>query len=366
MMQSGQLDMEQLFPVRRVLNPDGTLVGEEPNFTTEELMSAYRWMVYLRTFDVRALNLSRQGRMGTFAPFAGQEACQVGSAFWLRRGKDWLFPTYRDHGSMQVMGVPGADIIRYYMGDEWGSHAPEDVNVFPISIPIATQYLHAVGIGWAAKIRKQDNVAVSYVGDGGTSPGDFHEALNFAAVQNTGTIFIINNNGYAISTPNRKQFKTKTLAQRALAYDIPGYRVDGQDILATLQVCKEAFDRAVSGGGPTLIEFLTFRYGPHTTPDDPKKYRAQSEVEAWQAKDALERMKKYLINKGLLTEEQDAKMAEEALAAVNAEIAKAEAAPRPKLDDIFDYVYATPTPELEKQRAYLKAFLAKQGQGEAK
>lgn len=364
-MQSGQLDMEKLFPVVRVLNPDGTIIGEEPNFTNEELMSAYRWMVYLRTFDLRALNLSRQGRMGTFAPFAGQEACQVASTFWLRR-KDWMFPTYRDHGAMQVFGVPGANVIRYYMGDEWGSHVPADVNAFPISIPIATQYLHAVGIGWAAKMQGEDTVAVSYVGDGGTSPGDFHEALNFAATKNTATIFFIQNNGYAISTPNRKQFKTKTLAQRSLAYDIPGYRVDGQDILATLKVVKEAFDRAQSGGGPTLIEFLTFRYGPHTTPDDPKKYRTQEELEEWQARDPIDRMKKYLINKGLLTEEQDAKLAEEALASVNAEIAKAEAAPRPKLDDIFDYVFEKPTPDQEKQKAYLKAFLAKQGQGEAK
>jgi pyruvate dehydrogenase E1 component alpha subunit len=361
-----KLDMEKLFEVRRVLNPDGTLVGPDPGFDADTLKDAYRWMVYLRVFDQRCLNLSRQGRMGTFAPFGGQEACQVGSVYWLQKGKDWMFPTYRDHGAMQVFGVPSKNIMRYYMGDEKGSHAPEGVNAFPISIPIATQLVHAVGTTWAAKIKKEDTVAVTYAGDGGTSPGDFHEALNFAAVFNTATIFFIQNNRYAISTPNSKQFKTKTIAQRSLAYDIPGVRVDGQDMLAVLSVMKEAVERARSGGGPTLVEALTFRYGPHTTPDDPKKYRTQEEVDEWQAKDAIERMRKYLVSKGIWTDPEDEALWEWAKDQVNAAVGEAEKEPRPSVDEIFDYVYEKPTAELQRQKEYLKSYLAKKGQGEAK
>lgn len=359
------LDMEELFPLRCVLKPDGTLAGPEPGFSPDQLKDVYRWMVYLRIFDQRCLNLSRQGRMGTFAPFGGQEACQVGSVYWLRRGKDWIFPTYRDHGAMQVMGVPAKNILRYFMGDERGSYAPEGVNVFPISIPIATQLVHAVGAGWAARLKGDGAVTVGYVGDGGTSEGDFHEALNFASVYNAPTIIFVQNNRYAISTPNIKQFKAHTLAQRALGYDIPGVRVDGQDPLAVLTVMKEAVDRARSGGGPTLVEALTFRYGPHTTPDDPKKYRTQEELEVWQARDPLQRMKRYLMQKGIWTEAEDEQLYQWAKDQVNAAVAEAEAEDRPSLDDIFDYVYAVPTPELQRQKAYLKAYLEKKGRGGA-
>lgn len=361
-----KLDMEQLFEVRRVLNPDGTLVGPEPDLTPEQLKGIYRWMVYLRTFDQRCLTLSRNGRMGTFPPFSGQEACQVGSAFLLRPDKDWIFPTYRDHGAMQVLGVPSVNIMRYYMGDERGSHVPEGVNAFPMSIPIATQLVHAMGAAWAAKMRGEDTVTVGYVGDGGTSPGDFHEALNFAAVYNTATVFFVQNNKYAISTPNSKQFKTKTLAQRSLAYDIAGVRVDGQDVLAVLQVMKEAIQRGQAGGGPTLIEALTFRYGPHTTPDDPKRYRTEEEQNEWQKKDPIERFRLYLLAKGLLNDAEDEALWNWAKEQVAAAVTEAENMPRPTVDEIFDYLYAEPTPVLLRQKEYLKSHLAKQGQGEAK
>lgn len=360
-----QLDMERLFEVRRVLNPDGTLVGPEPNLTAQQLKEVYSSMVYLRTFDQRCLNLQRQGRMGTFAPFGGQEACQVGAAYLLQRGKDWIFPTYRDHGAMQVMGVPPVNILRYFMGDEMGSQAPADVNAFPISIPIATQLVHAVGVAWGAKVKGENAVAVGFAGDGGTSPGDFHEALNFAAVFDAGAILFIQNNKYAISTPNTRQFKTKTLAQRALAYDVPGVRVDGQDVLAVLSVMQEALERARNGGGPTLVEALTFRYGPHTTSDDPKRYRSQEEVDQWQAKDPIERLRKYLVARGLWTDAEDEALWESARERVNQAVTEAEALPRPTVDQLFDYLYAEPTPELLRQKESLKAYLRRQGQGEA-
>jgi pyruvate dehydrogenase E1 component alpha subunit len=359
---TAKLDMEKLFEVRRVLDPNGNVVGPEPDLTPDQLKEIYRWMVYLRTFDQRCLNLQRQGRMGTFAPFSGQEACQVGSVYLLRKGQDWIFPTYRDHGAMQVLGVPSVNILRYYMGDERGSHAPEGVNAFPISIPIATQLLHAVGAAWAAKIRGEDTVTVGYAGDGGTSPGDFHEAMNFAAVFNTATILFIQNNKYAISTPNSRQFKTKTLAQRALAYDIAGVRVDGQDVLAVISVMKEAIDRARSGGGPTLVEALTFRYGPHTTSDDPKRYRTQEELEEWQAKDPIERLRKYMVAKGIWSDAEDEALWNWAKDQVSAAVAEAESLPRPSVDELFDYVYEKPTPELLRQKEYLKSYLAKRGE----
>jgi pyruvate dehydrogenase E1 component alpha subunit len=357
--------MENLFAIRRVLNSDGTLAGPEPNLAPAQLKEVYRLMVYLRSFDQRSLNLQRQGRMGTFAPFSGQEACQVGSAYLLQKGKDWIFPTYRDHGAMQVLGVPSVNVLRYYMGDEKGSRVPEGVNSFPISIPIATQLVHAVGVAWAAKLKKDDVVTVGYVGDGGTSEGDFHEALNFAAVFNTPAIIFIQNNRYAISTPNSKQFKTRTIAQRALGYDIPGVRVDGQDILAVLAVMQEAIDRARSGGGPTLVEALTFRYGPHTTSDDPKRYRTEEELVEWQARDPIERLRRYLVAKGLWTDQEDEGLWSWAKDQVAAAVTEAESMPRPAVDEIFDYVYAEPTPELVRQKEYLKRQLGRQGSGEA-
>lgn len=357
--------LEELFPVRRVLGADGTLVGPEPDFlSAEQLREIYKWMVFLRTHDQRCLNLQRTGRMGTFAPFTGQEACQVGSVYLLQK-QDWVFPTYRDHGAMMVHGVPELNIMRYFMGDEWGGQAPPGVNVFPISIPIATQLVHAMGVAWAAKIKGDPVVAVGFAGDGGTSPGDFHEALNFAAVYNVGSIFFIQNNRYAISVPIAKQMKNRTIAQRALGYDIPGVRVDGQDVLAVLSVMKEAIDRARSGGGPTLVEALTYRYGPHTTSDDPKRYRKQEEVEEWQKADPILKFQAYLARKGLWNQAWEDELTAWARETVSKASAEAEAMGRPRWEDIFDYVYAELPGQLHRQKAKLAAEIARRG-GEVK
>jgi len=202
-------------------------------------------------------------------------------------------------------------------------------------------------------------VAVGYAGDGGTSPGDFHEALNFDSVFNVGAIFIIQNNKYASSTPNRRQFKAPTIAQRALAYGIPGVRVDGQDVLAVLAVMHEAIERARSGGGPTLVEALTFRYGPHTTSDDPKRYRTQEELEEWQAKDPIERLRRYLTAQGDWSDSDDEALWNQAREQVAAAVAEAESLPRPSVDELFDYVYAQPTPSLVRQKEYLKSYLSR-------
>ncbi|BDG62281.1 pyruvate dehydrogenase (acetyl-transferring) E1 component subunit alpha [Caldinitratiruptor microaerophilus] len=355
------LDEQALAPyttVRRVLAPDGTPVGPEPELTSDQLLTIYRWLVFLRTHDQRLLTLQRQGRLGTFAPLSGQEASQVGSAFALEP-QDWLFPTYRDHGAMMVHGVPEVNVIRYFMGDEWGGRAPDGVRVFPISIPIATQLLHAAGAAWAGKIKGERWVAIGYAGDGGTSPGDFHEALNIASVFELPVVFFIQNNRYAISVPLARQMKSRTIAQRAVAYDIPGVRVDGQDVLAVYSVVQEAVDRARSGGGPTLIESLTYRYGPHTTSDDPKRYRPEAEVSEWQQLDPIERMRRYLVLRGLWDEGREEELQNQVREQVAAAVAEAEAMGRPDPAAIFDYVYEKPTPRLEAQKAQLLERLAR-------
>lgn len=349
--------------VLRVLAPDGAVVGKVPALTPDQMREVYRWMVLLRTFDQRCLNLQRQGRMGTFAPFSGQEASQVGSVYPLQK-QDWIFPTYRDHGAMQVMGVPPASLLRYFMGDEWGSHAPEGVNVFPVSIPIATQLVHAVGTAMGAHIKGEPVVTIGYAGDGGTSPGDFHEALNFASVYNAATIIFIQNNRYAISVPITKQMKSKTIAQRAAGYDIPGVRVDGQDVLAVITAVREAAERGRSGGGPTLIESLTYRYGPHTTSDDPKRYRNQEEVDEWQqGRDPIVRFYRYLVAKGHWDEKQEEAAWNESKEKVNQAVTEAEAIGRPKPEDMFDYMYAELPWHLKEQKERLLAELAKRSEG---
>lgn len=355
--------MGDRFPTVSVLGPDGTLVGEAPDVTPDQLRDIYRKMVLLRTFDQRCLNLQRQGRMGTFAPFSGQEACQVGSTYLLQP-QDWLFPTYRDHGAMHIHGVPLVHILRYYMGDEKGNAAPEGVNVFPISIPIATQNLHAVGVGYAARLKGERLVTVAYFGDGGTSPGDFHEACNFAGVWNTPTIFFCQNNRYAISVPLVKQTRSETIAQKSVAYGIHGVRVDGQDILAVLKVMQEATERARNDGGPTLIEAVTYRFGPHTTSDDPKRYRSEDEVSEWTGgKDPIDRLRKYLQAQGLWTEEFENEVQEQARETVSAAVTEAEAMGKPEIHELFDYVYEEIPPHLQEQKQYLIDFVKRHGEG---
>lgn len=351
--------IEELFPMVQVIGNDGSVVGNEPDLTDDQLRDLYTRLVLLRNFDNKSLNLARQGRIGNYLSYSGQEACQLGSVYHLEQ-QDWIFPTYRDHGAMFSHGMPHSQIVRYFFGDEWGNHAPENVNVFPISIPIATQLLYAVGVAWGAKIRKEPVVTVGFVGNGGTSPGDFHEALNFASVQNTATVIFVQNNHWAISTPNKRQFKARTIAQRALAYDIPGVLVDGQDVLAVSSVMQQAIGRAREGGGPTLVEALTYRYQPHSTAgDDPKRYRPQDEYEAWLEKDPISRMQAYLKQKGLWNVGWEEEVQTKTSEAVNDAVTEALAVDKPKPDDIFDYLYADLPPNLKEQKEQLKGFLAR-------
>jgi len=353
--------MEQYPPLEgkmfQILKPDGTLQpGLRPPIDDKETLALYEKMVFIRLADQRGLLLQRQGRFGTYAPIWGQEACQVGSASVLQKG-DWVFPAFREIGATLMMGVPLKDFMLYWMGDEMGSHAPAGINMMPVSIPVGTHIPQAVGTAWAAKLKGDNVVAVAYFGDGATSKGDFHEAMNFAGVFKTPTIFFCQNNQFAISVPRSRQTASKTIAQKAIAYGFDGIQVDGNDLFAVIAAMKEAVSKARSGEGPTLIEGVTFRFGPHTTADDPTKYRTEKEIEPWKPLDPLVRLKFYLKGKGLWTEEVEKRITEEAQKEIDQAVKEAEAVPAPAVEEIFTSVFAEMTPPLKEQLEYLKSTL---------
>ncbi|OGP65171.1 MAG: pyruvate dehydrogenase (acetyl-transferring) E1 component subunit alpha [Deltaproteobacteria bacterium RBG_13_47_9] len=342
----------------QILKPDGTLQPDQKNpLDDEETFKLFQKMLFIRMADQRALILQRTGRMGTYAPIFGQEACQIGSTYALQR-EDWVFPAFRELGATWMMGVSLKNIFLYWMGYEIGSRAPEGINVLPVSIPVGTHPLHAVGVAWAAKIKGEKIVTVAYFGDGATSKGDFHEAMNFAGVFKTPTLFICQNNQYAISVPRKSQTASETIAQKAIAYGFDGIQVDGNDLFAVYASTKQAAEKARSGGGPTLIEGVTYRFGPHTTADDPTKYRKEEEIESWKPLDPLTRLRLYLKERGLWTEEVEKRLIEEAQKEIDQVVKEAEAVPVPGVDEIFKHVYAEMTPPLKEQLDYLKSTLA--------
>jgi pyruvate dehydrogenase E1 component alpha subunit len=353
--------MEEYHPLKgkmfQMLKPDGTLQpGMNPSTSDQETLSLFKKMIFVRMADQKGLMLQRQGRFGTYAPCWGQEACQVGSAYVLRKG-DWIAPAFRELGATIMMGVPLGTFFLYWMGNEIGSHSPEEINVMPVSVPVGSQPLHAVGIGWAAKLKGEKAVALTYFGDGATSEGDFHEAMNFAGVFKTPTIFFCQNNQFAISVPRRMQTASATIAQKAIAYGFDGIQVDGNDLFAVMTATKEAVDKARSGGGPTLIEGVTFRFGPHTTADDPTKYRTEAEIEPWRPLDPFVRLRLYLGGKGLWNEKIEQQVTEEAQKEIDGVVERAEAVSPPEPEDIFKYVFAEMTPQLKEQLEYLKTTL---------
>jgi pyruvate dehydrogenase E1 component alpha subunit len=341
----------------QMLKPDGTLHPDmKLPLSDQETFNLYQKMVFIRLADQRALMLQRQGRMGTYAPIWGQEACQVGSAYVLQKG-DWVFPAFRELGATLMMEIPLKTIYLYWMGNEQGSRAPEGINVMPVSIPVGTHPLHAVGTAWAAKIRKDKIVTIAYFGDGATSKGDFHEAMNLAGVFKTPTIFFCQNNQFAFSVPRKIQTASETIAQKAIAYGMDGIQVDGNDLFAVYTITKEAADKARSGGGATLIEGVTYRFGPHTTADDPTKYRKEDEIEPWKQLDPLVRLRLYLKERGLWSDEVEKRVIEEAQKEIDQAVKEAEAVPVPELEEIFKYVYAELTPQLKEQMENLKETL---------
>jgi len=347
--------IEPQFPTERlsILDGDGKLDAKlEPKISPDDLKRLYRAMVLGRRLDERMLKLQRQGRIGTFAPIKGQEAAQIGSVFTLEP-RDWMVPSFRDTAAMLWRGWPIDRLLAFYAGRlEGGQPGPEQHDL-PVTIPVATQLPHAVGLAYGIQYRGEDAVVMTYFGDGATSEGDFHEAANFAGVWHVPLVFVCQNNQWAISVPLKKQTNSRTIAQKSGAYGFPGIQVDGNDVLAVYAASREAVDRARAGDGPTLIECVTYRLGVHTTADDPTKYRTDEEVKFWEQKDPLTRFRAYLEKKKLL----DASVEEQ----VDEEIARAverfEAMPPADPLAMFDHAYAELTPDLAAQRAELAARL---------
>jgi pyruvate dehydrogenase E1 component alpha subunit len=340
-----------------ILAPDGRVEESlRPDLADDKIRDLFREVLFVRMLDRKALALQRQGRMGTYAPVYGQEAGQIGSAFALGK-EDWVFPSFRETAVLYLRGVPVRDILLYWMGDERGAKVPEDVYVFPVSVPVGTHPLHAVGAAWAAKLRREKICTIAYFGDGATSEGDFHEAMNFAGVFGVPAIFFCQNNQYAISVPRKRQTASRTIAQKALAYGFPGIQIDGNDLLAAYAATREARARALAGAGPTLIEAVTYRFGPHTTADDPSKYRKEEETEEWKGLDPVIRLEKYLAARGLWDETREREFRREAEEKINRAVQEAEAFPPPEVEDIFRYTYAEMTPVLKEQLKDYRAFL---------
>jgi pyruvate dehydrogenase E1 component alpha subunit len=336
-----------------ILDVDGQVDAPlMPELSVDQVRGLYRDMVMMRAFDEKALKMQRQGRMGTWPPIRGQEAVQAGVALAMA-DQDWLIPAFREHGIMVLRGVPLHLIYAYWAGDERGSAFPENVRCFPVAVPVGSQWQHGTGVGLSLKLRGENAAAVVFGGDGSTSEGDFHEALNCAGVFQTRTLFVIQNNQWAISVPLSRQTASATLAQKAHAYGIPGIQVDGNDVFAVFSAASEALERIRAGGGPTLLEAVTYRLGDHTTADDASRYRDPEELREWEVRDPILRLQRYLERNELWDSVKEEVLEEEARAWVDGQIEEFEAMPPQEPGDMFAYMYAEPTPLLREQSAAL-------------
>ncbi len=343
-----------------ILNEKGELDKKlEPEMPDDLLVKLHRAMLLARRFDERLLSLQRQGRIGTFAPITGQEAAQMG-AVALLRPSDWFVPSFRETGAELWRGRSMESVILSFGGFSEGAHGKVESNNLPVAVPVASQVLHAVGLAWGIKYRQKDDVAMAFFGDGGTSEGDFHEGLNFAGVYQVPAIFVCQNNQWAISVPRSKQTRSKTLAQKALAYGFPGIQVDGNDVLAVYSAAEEALQRARSGGGPTMIECVTYRMMMHTTADDPKRYRTEKEVDAWKKRDPIIRFQNYMRAKGLLSEDKIEALEAEIKDEIQAAVDRAEEIMKTAGDplNMFEHAYAEMPPHLVEQSEELAQELA--------
>ena len=338
-------------PSLSILDPEGRADSQrEPKLSPAQLKTMFEAMLLVREFDTRAIGMQRQGRMGTYAPSTGQEAVQIGSAMALDAG-DWVAPSFREQGVLLHRGVKLSTLFLFFMGSEEGNRLPRKLHSLPYCVPCASQILHAVGIAMAAKYKRDPIVVAAYFGDGATSEGDFHEGLNFAGVYQTPNIFICQNNQWAISTPRAMQTRSDTLAQKAQAYGFSGLQVDGNDVLAVYQATSDAAHLARQGGGPTLLECLTYRLGVHTTSDDPSRYRDASEVQPWLSKDPLDRFEKYLVAKKILLAGERQRLCEEIGEKIKSAAAEAEEICRNlSPDEMFTYMFAELPPYLKEQR----------------
>ncbi|MER8083743.1 pyruvate dehydrogenase (acetyl-transferring) E1 component subunit alpha [Streptomyces sp. NPDC058316] len=335
----------------RVLGTD-TAADADP----ELLLRLYAELVRGRRYNAQATALTKQGRLAVYPSSTGQEACEIAAALVLEE-RDWLFPSYRDTLAAVARGLDPVEALTLLRGDRHTGYDPREHRIAPLCTPLATQLPHAVGLAHAARLKGDDVVALAMVGDGGTSEGDFHEALNFASVWRAPVVFLVQNNGFAISVPLAKQTAAPSLAHKAVGYGMPGRLVDGNDAAAVHQVLGEAVARARSGGGPTLVEAVTYRMDAHTNADDATRYRVESEVEAWRAHDPIQLLERELTGRGLLGDDgiEEARVAAERMAADLRERMNAD----PVLDpmDLFAHVYAEQTTQLREQAARLRVEL---------
>ena len=348
-----------------VIREDGTPDERwEPDLRRDELERLFRFMLLERLLDNRMLSLQRQGRIGFYGPAVGQEAAIVGGAFAMEP-QDWIFPQYREVGAALLRGMPLKALICQFMGNSEdiarGRQMPchytwKAGHFVAISSVVGSRIPHAVGAAWAAKLRHEDVAVLCYMGDGVTSTGDFHVGMNFAGVFEAPVVFLCNNNQYAISVPYAQQTASETIAQKAKAYGFEGIRVDGMDALAVYRAVHDARLKAHEGGGPTLVEALTYRLGPHSSSDDPSRYRPDAELERWQKKDPLDVLRRYLRHKGFLDETAEAKLGEGLEAEISQAIREAEAFPAPAVETLFTDVFAERTPALQEQMTEAMAF----------
>ncbi|MDF0480390.1 pyruvate dehydrogenase (acetyl-transferring) E1 component subunit alpha [Vagococcus sp. PNs007] len=344
----------------QILDEKGKLVnkGAESSLTDDELVALMKDLVWGRAVNERLILAGRQGRIGNLPPSEGQEASQLATLFGIS-DEDFLIPTYRDVIPLVKHGMPLKNAILWYRGHVAANKFPEGLQGLPAQTIIGSQYVQAAGLGLAYKLDGKDKVVMTYIGDGGTSQGDFYEGINFAGAFDSQVVFIVQNNKYGISVPREKQSKAHTLAQKAVAAGIPGVQVDGMDPLALYEVTKMAKEHALSGKGPVLIETLTYRFGPHTLSDDPTRYRSDEEVAEWREKDYLIRMRKFLGDKGLWTEEMEEQVIADTTEEVNKALDEADAEPKQTVSELLENVFEEPTPRIKKEIEMYKAKEAK-------
>ncbi|WP_377889463.1 pyruvate dehydrogenase (acetyl-transferring) E1 component subunit alpha [Alkalihalobacillus sp. R86527] len=343
-------NIEGQFEMFQILNENGEIINEEamPELTDEQLQELMRRMVYTRILDQRSISLNRQGRLGFYAPTAGQEASQLGSQFALDK-EDWILPGYRDVPQLIWHGLPLYKAFLFSRGHFVGNQA-DGLNMLSPQIIIGAQITQTAGVALGLKKKGKKNVAITYTGDGGASQGDFYEGMNFAGAYAAPAIFVVQNNRFAISVPVEKQSAAKTIAQKAVGVGIYGVQVDGMDVLAVYKAVTDARERAINGEGPTLIETMTYRYGPHTMAgDDPTRYRSEDLDSEWEKKDPIVRFRKYLESKDLWSEDKENEVVEKAKEEIKAAIKQADKTPKQKVTDLMGLMYEELPQNLREQ-----------------
>ncbi|MDZ4120891.1 MAG: pyruvate dehydrogenase (acetyl-transferring) E1 component subunit alpha [Candidatus Cloacimonadaceae bacterium] len=342
----------------QVMDNNGKILLKDwnPNMADEEIVQAYKDLLFERTVDQMAVSYQRQGRMYTYPPNLGQEAIHIAAGRVIRQ-EDWLVPAFRELGAWLAKGVELWEIFLYFKGNEEGSRFQKANRILPISVPIASQLVHAAGIGYAMKYQQEKSVAFGFVGDGGTSEGDFHEALNFAAVWDAPVVFVIQNNQFAISVPLKMQTRSINLAVKGLAYDVSSVLVDGNDFFAMHDVLAFAREFVLEQNRPFLIEAKTYRKGAHTTSDDPTRYRTKAEEDSWDEKDPALRLKNYLLQRKLWDPTAEGELIASYKKKIDAEFEKAENYQEYKMEDVFGYMYEEIPSELSRQKNNYQNFL---------